>query len=243
MGFWIFSIQAHPCHLTANSPPSLQPFVSARCPTPVAYSLPHCFAHVLYPFVPVSLRVLTCSSADRIFKPQFRRSADYEISNGFLHSSQFTVHSSQLAARSSQLTPRLFRFLVDRLIPATELSKRPSEKLIAVLIPTSHEEFLSVVSLDQSFQIPVNKTSSSNIPSKHETYSPHSNAVFPENKLPNQVPDQRACTSRPGGVSTSAMAPVRSSDDVLLTATMNRFVHVRSVASPQPIPPSSNHIS
>jgi len=30
------------------------------------------------------------------------------------------------------------------------------------------------------------------------------------------------------------MAPVRSSDLVLLTAAMNRFVHVRSVASPQP---------
>jgi hypothetical protein len=133
MGFWIFRIQAHPCHLTANSPPSLQPFVSARCPTPVAYSLPHCFVHVLYPFVPISLRVLTCSSADRIFKPQFCRSADYEISNGFLHSSQFTVHSSQLTACSSQLTPRLFRFLVDRLIPATEPSKRPSEKLIRFL--------------------------------------------------------------------------------------------------------------
>jgi hypothetical protein len=101
MGFWIFRIQAHPCHLTANSPPSLQPFVSARCPTPAAYSLPHCFVGVLYPFVPISLRVLTCSSADRIFKPQFRRSADYEISDGFLHSSQFTVHSSQLTARSS----------------------------------------------------------------------------------------------------------------------------------------------
>jgi hypothetical protein len=155
-----------------------------------------------------------------------------------VHSSQFTVHSSQLAAHTPAVP-----ISIDRLIPATELSKRPSEKLITVLIPTSHEEFLSVVSLDQSFQTPVNKTSSSNIPSKHETYSPHSNAVFPENKLPNQVPDQRACTSRPGGVSTSAMAPVRSSDDVLLTATMNRFVHVSSVASPQPIPPSSNYIS
>jgi hypothetical protein len=47
-----------------------------------------------------------------------------------VHNSQFTVHSSQFIAHSSQLTAHtpavpIFR---DRLTPATELSKHPSEK-------------------------------------------------------------------------------------------------------------------
>ena len=156
-------------------------------------------------------------------------------------STQFTIHSSQLTAHSSHPSRSDFPCQTHPSHRTFQTSKRKSLSRFLSLRHTKN--FLSVVSLDQSFQTPVNKTSPSNIPSRHETDSPHSNAVFPETKLPNQVPDQRACTNRPGGVSTSAMAPVRSSDLVLLTAAMNRFVHVRSVASPQPFPPSSNHTS
>jgi hypothetical protein len=237
MGFWIFRIQAHPCHLTANTPLGPLPPAFRQPVLPHSGSLLLTFLTASYMYRSLCVfshvpQQIACSSLNFVAVQITKYQMVF-----------YTVHSLQFTAHSSQLTPQLFRFSVDRLTPATELSKHPSEKLIVVLIPTLHEEFYPVVALDQSFQTPVNKTSPSNIPSEHETDSPHSNAVFPENKLPNQVRDQRACTSRPGGVSTSAMAPVRFSDFVLLITAMNRFVHVRSVASPRPFPPSSNHLS
>jgi hypothetical protein len=231
MGFWIFRIQAHPCHLTANSPPlafrqralphsgSLLTFLTAsekHCA--LSYGSLCVFSHVPQQIASSSLNFV----AVQITK--------YQMLFYTVHSSQFIAHSSQLTAHTPAVP--IFR---DRLTPATELSKHPSEKAYRGSYPyVTRRIFFLWCPWTNLSKPPVNKTSPNNIPSKHETDSPHSNAVFPETKLPNQVPDQRACTSRPGGVSTSAMAPVRSSDLVLLTAAMNRFVHVRSVASPQP---------
>jgi hypothetical protein len=130
MGHWIFRIQAHPCHLTANSPP--QPFVSSGCPTPVAYSLSSLLRTNTVPF---RTDLFACS---HMFLSRSHLQASIlsqcRLRNITWFSTQFTVHSSQL-------TPQPFRFSVADSPQPPNFPNIQAKKLVAVLIPTSHEEF------------------------------------------------------------------------------------------------------
>ena len=187
-----------PCHLTASSPPpSLrQPLLPHYSE---AYSVPSYMSK--YRSYRPLLVFLTCLLELYIVRLPFGSHSGSKKIRYVLHSAAVLV-VSRICEHTSP--------------PATQPPKR--KKLITVLIHTSHENISSCVVLGtllpksayQTFkESELDAPVPGNVPPKHETSLPHGSLpmpVFPLSEPPNQVPDQRSCTS---GVSTYASPHVR----------------------------------